>query len=316
MAEVIAQALFKKANSGPPRPPTQTRAQQQQQLQYPLSTTICCIYLLGNDKIRLINAPSSLVSSLRLAIIKTWNQHILAESRLDFNGGREEVIYEFRVGGQPWALSPKTGPFITSTNLVLAMKKAMETRGWSLVLASNVSRVREENDLLVFECRDSKAGSGLPLTPSQERDPDEITLIGESEQKNKNDHKNGGQNQEREQVLSDEGSIDMLNVELSGYDTIRVSEAPTVIITALRLAILRHWTQGIEKESDKKGVHEFTLTGCPFQTWGAETTFEVSMVIIQALENMQLHGFKLVESTDLDVIGSGNENDEFEGKAP
>lgn len=60
----------------------------------------------------------------------------------------------------------------------------------------------------------------------------------------------------------------------------------------------------IENERDKKGVHEFRLTGCPFQTWGVETTIEVSLVIIQALENMRLHGYKLCrEAMDRDVVG-------------
>lgn len=240
----LVQIMFKKANSGPPPPPTQTRAQRQQQLQYPLSTAICCIHLHDNNKIRLVNAPSSLVPLLRQAIASTWNEPIQAESRLGYLKGGDGGVYEFRFNGKPWAPSPKTGPFIASTNLVLAMKKAMETRGWSLVLASNVSRVREENDSLFFEWREPKAGSWLPSAQSRERDPDEMTLVGEVEQKNKYDYKNGDQNQEREQRLSEEGGVDMLNIELSGYDNIRVSEAPTVIITALRLAILRHWTQG------------------------------------------------------------------------
>lgn len=71
-----------------------------------------------------------------------------------------------------------------------------------------------------------------------------MTLVGEFEQKDKYDYKNGDQRQEQEQELSEAGSVNMLNIEFSGYDTIRVSEAPTVIITALRLAILKYWTQG------------------------------------------------------------------------
>jgi hypothetical protein len=60
----------------------------------------------------------------------------------------------------------------------------------------------------------------------------------------------------------------------------------------------------MEKENDKKqGVHEFLMTGCPFQTWGSETTIEVAMMVIQVLENMRSHGYKLVESSDLDVVG-------------
>ncbi|KAK3810613.1 MAG: hypothetical protein JOS17DRAFT_502882 [Linnemannia elongata] len=282
----LVQIMFKKANSGPPPPPTQTRAQRQQQLQYPLSTAICCIHLHDNNKIRLVNAPSSLVPLLRQAIASTWNEPIQAESRLGYLKGGDGGVYEFRFNGKPWAPSPKTGPFIASTNLVLAMKKAMETRGWSLVLASNVSRVREENDSLFFEWREPKAGSWLPSAQSRERDPDEMTLVGEVEQKNKYDYKNGDQNQEREQRLSEEGGVDMLNIELSG----------------------------IEKEGDMKGVHEFTLTGCPFQTWGAETTIEVSMMIIQVFVNMRLHRFKLVELTDLDVIGKAEKQEVKEKK--
>lgn len=156
----LVQVMFKKANSGSPTPPTQTRAQRQQQLQYPVSTTSCSIHFHDNNKIRLINAPSSLVPSLRRAIASTWSQPIQGESRLDYSGGGEGGVYEFKLGGKPWAPSPKTGPFIASTNLVLAMKRAMETKGWSLVLASNVSRVREENHSIFFESRVSKLVRG------------------------------------------------------------------------------------------------------------------------------------------------------------
>ncbi|KAF9130057.1 hypothetical protein BG015_004060 [Linnemannia schmuckeri] len=316
--DTIAAALFKHSNSGAPKPPTQTRAQRQQQLQYPISTTICCIHLHDKDKIRLINAPSSLVPTLRQAIGRTLNQPIKQETRLTSGSGGDGGdggAYEFRLEGKPWAPTPKTGPFITSTNLVLAMKSAMETEGWSLVLSSNVSRVREENDSLFFEWTGGLMDGLLPSTQARERGPDEVTLVGESEYKNEKDYKNGDQNQEQGQELTEVGSVDLLTVEFSGYDTISMTEAPVDILTALRLAILRHWTEGIEQESDKKGVHEFRLTGFPFQTWGTETTIEISMVIIQALENMRLHGYKLCsESIDRDVVGGKAETQEKKNK--
>ncbi|KAF9540552.1 hypothetical protein EC957_003990 [Mortierella hygrophila] len=360
----IAQAMFNHSNSGAPKPPTQTRAQRQQQLQYPVPTTICSIHLHDNDKIRLINAPPSLIPLLRQTIVNTWNKPIQQEISKTYCG-----TYEFRVGGKPWAPSPKTGPLLASTNLVLALKRAIEKVGWSLVLASNVSRVREENDSLFFEWTggfqarpwlssqhhqqyqhhqqqqylqqqqvqgingnpgpwlssqyqqqqqhhhqqqqqvqgmDTNPGPWLTSqyhhqqVPGQEKDADQMTLVG---------HVSGYKNAEdmmfQDSVAATAGGVESFTVELSGYDTIRVpAEVPVVILTALRLAILRHWTQGIEKESDKKDIHEYTLTACPFQTWGAETTIEVSMVIIQALENMRLHGYKLCrEAMDRDAVG-------------
>ncbi|KAF9140154.1 hypothetical protein BGX30_006961 [Mortierella sp. GBA39] len=336
----IAQAMFNHSNSGAPKPPTQTRAQRQQQLQYPVPTTICSIHLHDNDKIRLINAPPSLIPLLRQTIVGTWNKPIQQEISKTYCG-----TYEFRVGGKPWAPSPKTGPLPTSTNLVLALKRAMEKVGWSLVLASNVSRVREENDSLFFEWTggfqarpwlssqhqqqqqyqqqkqvqemDGNPGPWLSSqyhhqqVPAQEKDADQMTLVGDV-----SGYKNAEDMMFQASIAATAGGVESFTVELSGYDTIRVpTEVPAVILTALRLAILRHWTQGIEKESDKKDIHEYTLTACPFQTWGAETTIEVSMVIIQALENMRLHGYKLCrEAMDRDAVGGKTQTQDKKDK--
>ncbi|KAF8947658.1 hypothetical protein BGZ47_008291 [Haplosporangium gracile] len=291
----IAQIMFNPSNSAPPKPPTQTRAQRQQQLQYPPPSTICCIHLHDTDKVRVINAPFSLVVPLRHAITSSWNQPIQQEIHKTYCG-----TYEFRLGGKPWDPSLKTGPSNTSTNLVLALARAMEHGGWSLVLASNVSRVREENDSLFFEWTGgSNAGPWLAWQRQQqvqEKDADQMTLVGEVFEHRHNNESTTAQGATE---------VESFTVEFFGYDIIRVTtEAPVAILTALRLAILKHWTQGIEHESDKKGVHEFRLTGFPFQTWGAETTIEISMVIIQALENMRLHGYRLcIESRHRDAVG-------------
>ncbi|KAG9069782.1 hypothetical protein KI688_009107 [Linnemannia hyalina] len=281
LAEVVAQIMFKKSNSAPPKPPTQTRQQLQQQKQYPLSTTICCLSLHDTDKIRLINAPrsQSLISPLRQAIVNTWNQSIKHETTLEQCDG-----YEFKLKGKPWGpQSPKAGPPVASTNLVLALSKVMEQAGWSLIIASNVSHIREEKDSLFFE----RVGDPL-LSSSREREPDEMTLIGDFEHR---DRKNK------------EGGVGSFVVELLGYDTIHVTEAPAAIIDPLRLAILKHWTQGIEKEGSKGSTHEFTLTGCPFRTWGSETSIETVMMMIQMWENMRQFGFKLDESVDRNAVG-------------
>ncbi|KAG0294650.1 hypothetical protein BGZ96_000763 [Linnemannia gamsii] len=306
ISEVIAQVMFKHSNSGAPKPPTQTRQQRQQQQNYPLPTTLCSVSLHDSNKIRVINAPPTLVPLLRQAIIGTWKEPIKQESHHPYSGGGIGT-YEFMLGGKPWAPS-KSGPLITSTNLVLALKRTMERADWSLVLASNLSRVREENDTFFFEWAAANGPKdGAPWLSSQAQsralDADQMTLVGEFDHKDKKGHFPGAQEQVQE--LAEEGSVNLVNIELSGYDTIRVtSGAPVDLLTALRLAFLRHWSQGMEKENDKKqGVHEFLLAGCPFQTWGSETTIEVAMMIIQTLENMRLHGYKLVESTDLDIVG-------------
>ncbi|KAG0310824.1 hypothetical protein BGZ97_012290 [Linnemannia gamsii] len=263
------------------------------QQQYPPSRTICCLSFHETDKIRLINAPESLVSPLRQAIVSTWNQSIKRETSLPQCGG-----HEFSLKGSPWGPSPKTGPLITSTNLVRALSRVMEQWGWSLILASNVSHVREEKDSLFFEREDHQE----PLLSLQERDTGQMTLVDASERK--------------EYEKGDEAALEGVNsftVELFGYDTIRVAGAPAAVIDALRLAILRHWTQG-HKEGVVKGAHEFTFTGCPFQTWGSETSIEIAMVVIQALENVRKYGFKLCESTDVSVVGNKYETQKVKEK--
>ncbi|KAF8939453.1 hypothetical protein BGZ47_008155 [Haplosporangium gracile] len=289
ISEIIAEAMFKPSNSSPPKKPTQTRQQQLQQQQYPRSSKICCLSLHDTNKIRLINAPQSLVSPLRLAIFETWNQPIQQETSLPQWGG-----HEFKLKGKPWGPSGKNGPLIDSTNLILAMLMVLEIRGWSLILASNVSRIRDEKDSLFFEWVGPKG-----LLSSRERDMDEMPLVDSSE------HKNDDRGKEMKGKWEED--VELFTVELCGYDIIRVTGAPVAILTALRLAILRHWTQGIEKEDAKKGAYEFRMAGFPFQTWGSETNIERSMVLIQALENMRLDGFELCSLMDLDVGGKGKQ---------
>lgn len=242
VSEIIAQAMFKHSNSGAPKPPTQTRQQRQQQQRYPIPTTFCSISLHDTNKIRVINAPPTLAPLLRQAIIGTWKEPIKQESHLPYSGG--SGTYEFKLDGKPWAPS-KSGPLITSTNLVLALKRTMETAGWSLVLASNLSRVRDENDTFFFEwaaANSPKDGIPWSQTQSREMDTDQMTLVSEFDHKDKKGHLPGAQ--EQVQGLAD-GSVDLVNVELSGYDTIRVTNgAPIDLLTALRLAFLRHWSQG------------------------------------------------------------------------
>ncbi|KAH7054954.1 hypothetical protein BKA57DRAFT_532677 [Linnemannia elongata] len=292
ISEIIAEAMFKPSNSSPSKKPvTQCRQQQLQQQQYPRSSKICCLSLHDTNKIRLINAPLSLISPLRLAIFETWNQPIQQETSLPQCDG-----HEFKLKGKPWS-SGKKGPLLDSTNLILAMLMVLEIRGWSLIMASNVSHLRDEKDSLFFEWVGPKG-----LLSSQERDMDELTLIDASEYRI----------DEREEAKGKwegdvEGEVELFTVELCGYDIIRVTGAPVAVLTALRLAILRHWTQGIEKEDAKKGAYEFRMTGFPFRTWGSETSIERSMMLIQTLENMRLHGFELCSLMDLDVVGKGKQ---------
>ncbi|OAQ23999.1 hypothetical protein K457DRAFT_873851 [Linnemannia elongata AG-77] len=357
ISDLLVNLMFNRPFSGAPKPPTQTRAQCQQQLQYPASRAICCIQLHDNDKIRLINAPPSLIPLLRQTIGSSWNQPILQEISKVYC-----QTYEFWVGGKPWAVSSQTGPSLSPKNLVLAMNRAMEEAGWSLVLASNVSRVREENDSLFFEWtggfpgrpwlssqqqqqqqpvqvqekdinpgpwlasqqqqqhvseKDTNPGPWLASqqqqqqVPVPEKDANQMTLTGDL-----SGHRNAESVGHQQAVAATVAGVESFTVEFFGYDTIRVpTEVPVAILTALRLAVLRHWTQGIEREGDKKGIHEYILTGCPFQTWGTETTVEVSMVIIQALENMRLHGYKLCrEAMDRDVVGVKTKTQDEKGK--
>ncbi|KAF9543072.1 hypothetical protein EC957_001286 [Mortierella hygrophila] len=294
ISEIIAEAMFKPSNSSPPKKPApQSRQQQLQQQQYPRSSKICCLSLHDTNKIRLINAPLSLISPLRLAIFETWNQPIQHETSLPQCGG-----HEFKLKGKPWGPPGKNGPLLDSTNLILAMLMVLEIRGWSLIMASNVSHLRDEKDSLFFEW------VGLrDLLSSRERDLDEQTLVDPSE------HQIDDRGKEMKGKWDGdvEGDVELFTVELLGYDMIRVTGAPVAVLTAVRLAILRHWTQGIEKEDAKKGAYEFKMEGFPFRTWGSETSIERSMMLIQALENMRLHGFELCSLMDLDVVGKGKQ---------
>lgn len=68
---------------------------------------------------------------------------------------------------------------------------------------------------------------------------DELTLIEASE------YRIDEREEEKGKWEGDvEGEVELFTVELCGYDIIRVTGAPVAVLTALRLAILRHWTQG------------------------------------------------------------------------
>lgn len=147
----------------------------------------------------------------------------------------------------------------------------MEEVGWSLVLASNVSRVREENDSLFFEWtggfqarpwlssqhhqhqpvqvqeKGTNPGPWLSYqqqqqhhVPVQEKDADQMTRVGDA-----SEHKNTEDVTLQEAAAAATVGVESFTVEFFGYDTIRVpTKVPVAILTALRLAILRHWTQG------------------------------------------------------------------------
>lgn len=76
--------------------------------------------------------------------------------------------------------------------------------------------------------------------------------------------------------------------------------SPLIFFLSFELFLSR-----IDKESVKRGAYEFKLAGFPFRTWGSETSIETSMMMIQTLENMRVHGFELCLSMDLNDVEAG-----------
>ncbi|KAF9098062.1 hypothetical protein BGX29_007822 [Mortierella sp. GBA35] len=287
---------------------------------YPLSTNICCISLHDTDKIRLINVPPALTSPLRYAIFESWDRPIQQESRLPHCGG-----YEFKLKGRPWSCPSSSDSHIASRKVVLAILRVMETRGWLLILASNVSFEREEKDALFFERVGIRrlmsvvrggGGEGMRLLPrlsvqdedplsrqnakaNWERDLEEMAVVDESESMKKGNSK---REENEGEGKGEGGEVELFAIDFSGSDLIRVIEAPVAVITAVRCAIHRHWKQGIQHEEIKAGTYEFKLRGYPFRPRKFESV-SMLMMLIQVLENVRLHGFKLCGSMDLNVVG-------------
>ncbi|KAK3838896.1 MAG: hypothetical protein J3R72DRAFT_181009 [Linnemannia gamsii] len=246
----------------------QQQQYQQNQQEYPCSNKICCISLHDVDKVRLINIPTSLISPLRFAIFESWDRPIQQETCLKQCQG-----YEFKLKGRPWSCSPKNPHDIASQKVILALLRVMEMRGWFLILASNVRFRREEKDALFFEwagpkglmpsSSSSSSRAETRLLPrlsrwgegpfreeeaqkdrsSWEKDLDGMTVVDESDRPVEGDDKDND-SLEGEEDGEGEGEAELFAVDISESDVIRVIEAPVVLITAIRHAILRHWKQG------------------------------------------------------------------------
>ncbi|KAF9904191.1 hypothetical protein EC991_002939 [Linnemannia zychae] len=304
----------------------------QQQQVYSQSSKICCISLHDTDKIRLINVPPSFVSPLRFAIFEAWDRPIQQETSLKQCDG-----YEFKLKGRPWSCPPKNEQHVSSKKLILALLRVMEMRGWLLILASNVNYMREEKDSLFFEWVGSKgllsstsSSSSteprlLPRLSSQnegplqeggdrgrsswERELDEIT-IAENDEFQSELEARGEEDDDEEEGLQE--GVELFAVDFAEYDAIRITEAPVAVITAIRHAILSYWKQGIQQEKIRSGSYEFKLKGYPFRSRRSNSSIETPMMLIQMLENIRLHGFKLCGSMDPNVIGSDDTEQSIE----
>ncbi|KAF9923616.1 hypothetical protein FBU30_006366 [Linnemannia zychae] len=102
--------------------------------------------------------------------------------------------------------------------------------------------------------------------------------------------------------------VELFALDFSMADTIRVIEAPVNVITEIRHAICMHWRQGIQRECVNSGAYEFKLKGYPFRSTKSKDIIDTLMMLIQILENVRLHAFKVCASMDMNVVSEEDES--------
>ncbi|KAF9281508.1 hypothetical protein BGZ68_006609 [Mortierella alpina] len=106
--------------------------------------------------------------------------------------------------------------------------------------------------------------------------------------------------------VMDVGAVDMFAVSFNSYDKIRVIDAGTHVVTAVREAIQLQWKAGIQREEFSQGAMEFKLSGYPFAADSSAAVYS-RMMLSQVLANIRALGYKLYASVDISMGHDGTD---------
>ena len=107
------------------------------------SVPFCTISLNRHDRLRVINAPETIVAMIRKVIETTWlPRGIQAES--DYHGS-----WEFKLSGTPWYSTSEES--VMARYLVLKIIEAMLEQGWHNIASINISRRDTDKSVLIFQ---------------------------------------------------------------------------------------------------------------------------------------------------------------------
>ncbi|KAF9963454.1 hypothetical protein BGZ70_007406 [Mortierella alpina] len=104
--------------------------------------------------------------------------------------------------------------------------------------------------------------------------------------------------------VMDVGAVDMFAVSFNSTDKIRVIDAGTHVVTAVREAVQLQWKAGIKREEFSQGAIEFKLSGYPFVADASEAVYS-RMMLSQVLANLRALGYKLYASVDISMGHEG-----------
>ncbi|KAF9947052.1 hypothetical protein BGZ72_010907 [Mortierella alpina] len=104
--------------------------------------------------------------------------------------------------------------------------------------------------------------------------------------------------------VMDVGAVDMFAVSFNSTDKIRVIDAGTHVVTAVREAIQMQWKAGIQREEFSQGAMEFKLSGYPFAADASAAVYS-RMMLSQVLANLRALGYKLYASVDISMGHDG-----------
>jgi len=108
-----------------------------------------------------------------------------------------------------------------------------------------------------------------------------------------------------------DNEVELFVLSLNLFDRIRLINAPPVIVTMLREAVLQAWPKGIQKETDDFfGAFEIKLHGNPWikSNLGSESISRC-ILLSQVIANFKAMGYKLYASLDMTGGVSNSEMD-------
>ncbi|KAK3754175.1 hypothetical protein QZH41_007957 [Actinostola sp. cb2023] len=124
------------------------------------------ISLNNTDRLRLINAPQSMIPVVRQVITSVWMGGIQKEQ--DYYGS-----WEFKLSGNPWWSVGNES--VMARFLICKILEALQSQGWKVQTSVDISRSSQDKSILVFA--PSHQPESLPVMCLSFSDVDKIRLI-------------------------------------------------------------------------------------------------------------------------------------------